>query len=873
MGVLDRDDSSQWDTESLGGGSQDERILVSVRLRPLNEREKLCNDASDWECINSTTVIYKKSVPERSLYPAAYAFDRVFGPDCSTKKVYDEGAKEVALSVLNGFNSSIFAYGQTSSGKTYTMRGITEYAIADIFHYIEKHQDREFVLKFSAMEIYNEVVRDLLSPDHTALRLLDDPERGTIVEKLTEETLEDWSHLQDLLSVCDAQRHIGETSLNEMSSRSHQIIKLTVESSAHEYLTAENTSILSATVNFIDLAGSERASQTASVGARLKEGSHINRSLLTLGTVIRKLSKGRTGHIPYRDSKLTRILQNSLGGNSRTAIICTMSPAHSHVEQSKNTLLFASCAKEVTTRAQVNLVMSDKALVKQLQREMARLENELKNAGAMSGNTSAVLLKEKESLIEKMDREMKELIRQRDLSELRITELIQSAGNTRASGLLDDSDKLVDAQLENAWMDTCLVYESPDVHDPSGIGMDCSINYEFEKTTMTIMDKKCGPLSPIPDEAKEEARLVVPVNDNELSSLHEKENEVKTLQQKIQQMQKAIDCLMGFQDKERDSCSPEVRGCSKLSILARSKSCRPLLVNHQSLDFSEKVEEEENTPQSESGIWHKSHLCLSLPAMKYGAQIDEGVKSPQIDTDDAFNSPASFSETKFTSPVRRSRKLIRQDSRKSVLSVATDSRSPRMKPSANRGASGITRLSISEFKRLRREIIELWACCNVPLVHRTYFFLLFKGDPSDFIYMEVELRRLSNLKDVLFDQENPTEDGTAITLTSSLKALNREREMLSKQMSRKFSTKYRESLYKQWGIDLRTKQRKLQLARLLWTDTDDMAHIKDSAEIVAKIIGFQEPGQGPKEMFGLSLLHGVVPHKSKNWISSAASVL
>lgn len=197
--------------------------------------------------------------------------------------------------------------------------------------------------------------------------------------------------------------------------------------------------------NFIDLAGSERASQTNSAGTRLKEGCHINRSLLTLGTVIRKLrlpykhyvsifvicyevliltwtpdthghftrnwlsksnefgcSKGKNGHIPFRDSKLTRILQSSLGGNARTAIICTMSPARSHVEQTRNTLLFASCAKEVSTNAQVNVVVSDKALVKQLQKELAKLESELRNSGSTRPNydSAAALLREKDHEIE-----------------------------------------------------------------------------------------------------------------------------------------------------------------------------------------------------------------------------------------------------------------------------------------------------------------------------------------------------------------------------------------------------------------------------------------------------------------------------------------
>ncbi|KAL2520436.1 ATP binding microtubule motor family protein [Forsythia ovata] len=416
-----------------GSGSHEEKIYVSVRLRPLNTKEILRSDVSDWECINDNTIIYKNanlSASERSMFPTAYTFDRVFRSDCSTRQVYEQAAKNVALSVVSGMNSSVFAYGQTSSGKTYTMTGITEYAIADIYEYMQRHTEREFVLKFSAMEIYNESVRDLLSADCIPLRLLDDPERGTTVEKLTEEILRDWNHVIELLSVCEAQRQIGETSLNETSSRSHQIIRLTIESSLREVFGKDNSSILSATVNFVDLAGSERASQSLSEGTRLKEGCHINRSLLTLGTVIRKLSKGRNGHIPYRDSKLTRILQTSLAGNARTAIICTVSPARSHVEQSRNTLLFASCAKEVTTNAQVNLVISEKALVKHLQRELARLESELRSPqSTLSTSSYPALLREKDLQIEKLEKEVKELIQQRDIAQTQVKDLLHMLGD------------------------------------------------------------------------------------------------------------------------------------------------------------------------------------------------------------------------------------------------------------------------------------------------------------------------------------------------------------------------------------------------------------------------------------------------------------
>ncbi|KAK1352307.1 hypothetical protein POM88_053571 [Heracleum sosnowskyi] len=161
-------------------------------------------------------------------------------------RVYEEGLKNVALSVVTGINTSIFAYGQTSSGKTYTMRGISESSMSDIFDYICEHDEREFVLKFSAMEIYNESVRDLLGLDSTPLRLLDDPERGTVVDKLTEVTLRDWSHLKQLLAVCEAERQIGETSLNATSSRSHQIIRMTVESYPRKFASADDLSTLAA---------------------------------------------------------------------------------------------------------------------------------------------------------------------------------------------------------------------------------------------------------------------------------------------------------------------------------------------------------------------------------------------------------------------------------------------------------------------------------------------------------------------------------------------------------------------------------------------------------------------------------------------------
>ncbi|XP_039165798.1 kinesin-like protein KIN-7A [Eucalyptus grandis] len=277
-----------------GASHREEKIFVTVRLRPLSRREQALYDLIAWECTDDNTIIYKNPNQERGA--ASYVFDRVFGPASSTYMVYEEGAKDVALSALKGINSTIFAYGQTSSGKTYTMRGITENAIKDIYEHIKENPERDFVLKVSALEIYNESVNDLLNHDSGPLRLLDDPEKGTVVEKLVEVVVKDSQHLQHLIGLCEAQRQIGETALNDKSSRSHQIIRLTIESALRE--NSECVKSFIASLNLVDLAGSERACQTNAGGARLKEGSHINRSLLTLTNVIRKLRGTSSGVIP-----------------------------------------------------------------------------------------------------------------------------------------------------------------------------------------------------------------------------------------------------------------------------------------------------------------------------------------------------------------------------------------------------------------------------------------------------------------------------------------------------------------------------------------------------------------------------------------------
>ncbi|CAI8588613.1 unnamed protein product [Vicia faba] len=915
------------------GVNYEERIQVSVRLRPLNDKEIARNDVSDWECINDSTIIYRNSVSasERSLYPTAYSFDRVFRSDCDTRKVYEEAAKDVAISVVGGINSSIFAYGQTSSGKTYTMSGITECTVEDIFNYIEKHMDREFILKFSAIEIYNESVRDLLIPDCTPLRLLDDPERGTVIEKLTEENIRDWDHFIELISFCETQRQIGETSLNEASSRSHQILRLTVESSAREFLGNDKFSSLSASVNFVDLAGSERASQTNSAGARLKEGCHINRSLLTLGTVIRKLSKGRNGHIPFRDSKLTRILQSSLGGNARTAIICTMSPARSHVEQSRNTLLFASCAKEVETKAQVNVVVSDKALVKQLQKELAKLESELRNSGSARPNSSdsSALLREKDREIEMLRIEVKELTLQRDLAQVQIKDILQEAGDNMSSliGVESLGPQYPELRVRNTWNLENLK-EEPNVlsinceesvrsFDASQYSDGHSISSDDNLFQLPDLEKNF--MKNIEDQHEEDyckevrcIELEEPITDTHTHSNSEDlrsntytNSSASSPRGKIGVLGSIVVnngdknnkdfCSSGLKEDNRSNSLHEYfvptpenstpwmtenkrKSSSRNLKLSRSRTCKASLMRNLSSDWFEDDDVIQNTPppigNEKDFFGRPGGFLRKVHTLSYNLDAERNFVESSLDDDarsvKSFNEKESESNDPLTPNNKEKEHLKRLNlldhhevpgtdaimSTKNVKNIGLD-------PMQDDGETHSD--WPSKFNRLQKEIIELWDACNVSLVHRTYFFLLFKGDPLDSIYLEVEHRRLSYLKQTFSLGNKTLEDGRTLTPESSMRYLRRERQMLCKQMQKKLSKADRENLYLKWGLRLSSKHRRLQLAHHLWTETNSMGHIRESAAVVVKLVGPVEPEQALKEMFGLNFAPRPTSRKSFSW--------
>ncbi|XP_071691739.1 kinesin-like protein NACK2 [Rutidosis leptorrhynchoides] len=882
---------------------EEEKIMVTVRMRPLTPRELAKHDLIAWESPDDNTLVSTKLNRNSN---GVYTFDKVFDSSCSTDKVYHQGARDVAISAIKGINATIFAYGQTSSGKTYTMRGIAENVIHDIYAHIQKAEERSYALKFSALEIYNETVVDLLNRDSGALRLLDDPEKGTVVEKLTEEVVEDGQHLRCLISTCEAQRHVGETSLNDRSSRSHQIIRLTIESSLRDDSGCMRS--LLGSLSLVDLAGSERAAQTNADGARLKEGSHINRSLLTLTTVIRKLSGGKkTDHIPYRDSKLTRILQTSLGGNARTAIICTLSPALSHMDESRNTLSFATSAKEVTNTAKVNMVIADKQLVKHLQKEVTRLKAGLLSPEPSSSECLKSLLLEKEQKIEQMEREMNEVKRERDLAQSKLeevarkqketTEPIHGAPSHQVAKRLSFSSENVSAagrkfahflekkthrRRENLRQSTASLDPSTLVHEirklemrQRQLGEEANHALELLHKEVKVGNKDAAEsiarlLSDIKDRRRASNNFVhedVEVKDKDslkevIGRLKREENSIATLEEKLENVQISLDKLVLYSGEEgptpiKNKVQPfSLRNNGSVPILKRSP-CSPSSNFH--------------------GIENRNPDVRAADTLTLQKTTYDDLK--KTDLGSVSKQPNSVNVKK----IHMMFKTATEDNIRSVKAYVTELKERLAKlqyqkqllvcqvlelEDAHDGGSDDTDLADQApmprhlvFEEQMKQIIMLWHLCHVSIIHRTQFFMLFRGDPDDDVYIEVELRRLLWLEHQLSELGNASPallgDEPAGSVSSRIKALKLEREYLAKRVTTKLRADEREMLYRRWDIPVEGKQRRrMQLVNRLWTDPLNMAHIKESAEIVAQLVGFGESGEhASKEMFALNFVN------------------
>ncbi|ORX55311.1 kinesin-domain-containing protein [Piromyces finnis] len=367
-------------------------IQVVVRLRPRSTKEITENSSI---CITTNGIKGKEIHLKTNSYESTsktYTFDRVFGPEASQFLVYNEIVSPILREVLKGYNCTIFAYGQTGTGKTYTMEGdlvnigdtsmtigiycgIIPRTLMNLFEILEREKD-EFSVRVSYIELYNEQLKDLLSIDDRKLRIYEDVNKkgGVVISNLEEVLVKSAKDVIQILQRGAQKRQIASTNYNLKSSRSHCVFSITVHI---KETTPEGEEMLKVgKLNLVDLAGSENIGRSGAENKRAREAGSINQSLLTLGRVINSLVE-RSPHIPYRESKLTRLLQDSLGGRTKTCLIATVSPAKSNIEESISTLEYAHRAKNIRNRPEVNQRMTKRALIKDYTDEIERLKLEL----------------------------------------------------------------------------------------------------------------------------------------------------------------------------------------------------------------------------------------------------------------------------------------------------------------------------------------------------------------------------------------------------------------------------------------------------------------------------------------------------------------
>ncbi|KAF8395042.1 hypothetical protein HHK36_018981 [Tetracentron sinense] len=380
-------------------------VQVLLRCRPLSEDEMRVNTPVVISCNEHRREVCAIQNIANKQIDRTFAFDKVFGPTSQQKDLYDQAVSPIVHEVLEGYNCTIFAYGQTGTGKTYTMEGggkkakngefpndagVIPRAVRQIFDILEAHA--EYSMKVTFLELYNEEITDLLAPEECSkfiddkskkpIALMEDGKGGVFVRGLEEEIVCTANEIYKILEKGSAKRRTAETLLNKQSSRSHSIFSITIHI---KECTPEGEELIKCgKLNLVDLAGSENISRSGARDGRAREAGEINKSLLTLGRVINALVE-HSGHVPYRDSKLTRLLRDSLGGKTKTCIIATISPSIHCLDETLSTLDYAHRAKNIKNKPEVNQKMMKSAVIKDLYTEIDRLKQEVFAAREKNG--------------------------------------------------------------------------------------------------------------------------------------------------------------------------------------------------------------------------------------------------------------------------------------------------------------------------------------------------------------------------------------------------------------------------------------------------------------------------------------------------------
>ncbi|XP_048408183.1 kinesin-like protein KIF13A isoform X1 [Stegostoma tigrinum] len=506
----------------------DSKVKVAVRVRPMNRRELELNTKCIVEMEENQTVLHPPPCPNTSKAdnrkgPKVFAFDHCFwSMDESNKTKY--AGQEVVFKCLGegilenafqGYNACIFAYGQTGSGKSFSMMGSVDVPgliprlCGALFGRVSKEESEShtFKVEVSYMEIYNEKVRDLLDPKGSrhSLKVREHKVLGPYVDGLSQLAVTCFEDIESLMSEGNKSRTVAATNMNEESSRSHAVFSITLTQTLYDLQSGTSGEKVSK-LSLVDLAGSERVSKTGAAGERLKEGSNINKSLTTLGLVISALAdqvggKGKNKFVPYRDSVLTWLLKDNLGGNSKTAMIATISPAGDNYEETLSTLRYADRAKRIVNHAVVNEDPNAK-IIRELREEVEKLKEQLSQAEAMKAPELKEKLEESEKLIKDLTITWEEKLRKtEEIAQERQKQLESMGISLESSGIKVGDDKcfLVNLNADPA-LNELLVYY---LKDHTRVGADesqdiqlCGIGIQPEHCVIDITADGDVTLSP-----------------------------------------------------------------------------------------------------------------------------------------------------------------------------------------------------------------------------------------------------------------------------------------------------------------------------------------------------------------------------------------
>ena len=583
-----------------------ECVKVAIRVRPMNSHEKEQNSTV---CVEVDTANNTVSVSKTDT--KTFQFDYVYPMETTQRQIYDEVAFPIVDSIFQGYNGTIFAYGQTGCGKTFTMMGVVDNpdlkgiipnAFSHIFGFIKTEgESKKFLVRCSFVEIYNEEVRDLLVNKSTKLDIREDPKKGTFVKDLTYVTLKDTQDIQKCLDRGNKNRHVGQTSMNDQSSRSHSLFTVYLE-------IEENGKIRSGKLNLVDLAGSERVGKTNATGQTFDEGKKINLSLTALGSVIDALSFNRK-HIPYKDSKLTRLLADSLGGNTKTVMFANISPASYNYDETVGTLRYASRAKLIKNAPKINEDPKD-ALLRKYEEEIKALKEQLANGG--EGGEKKIKKKKV-----KKKKESSENNNNEDNSDISDDENENNNNNNnKQSSNEEEKEKLRQklAELEKNLLDNKKLENSETMLSGENPGEKSKENEEENRKFKEYREQQLKHN----EEMEEKLRKLEEEKRKEEESL---KNDVNKLQAKIKELNSEISDLRIDNSRDRTDYNEGVKAIYRDNQFYR-EIIRYMLSDgelKQIIDMSKYSEEEEKWDVQSFSLKEKS---LALPSMKLGGNMN-----------------------------------------------------------------------------------------------------------------------------------------------------------------------------------------------------------------------------------------------------------